>query len=261
MSEWFPPTGHPASPEEIERLTPELAAASREFVMQCCRPIYWYKLDPLDSKILNNGSITLIRTPKILMAVTAAHVVRGIEEDQCVRPIRVQIGDAVIDNLKNRIIAISDRLDLATVELDNSLISRIGRDIYPLQSWPPLVPQEGRGILLAGFPGSTRSIVGPRDVSFGPFMAMGIARIVSDEQITWVVEREFLIDDPVVKTMPPNHDLGGISGGPLIGIFETDNHFYHFRWCGIISQANASLENVVAKRADCITEDGFIRHY
>lgn len=255
---WPTPENQPINEGEARRLTALLAPHYREFVLQCCRPIFWFPRNAPYSGVLSSGSITLLQTPTTLLGITAAHVLHAMREADGEYQIRAQIGDAVVDDWEDRIIAVSDRLDLATIRLDERLIKRIGTNVYPLTSWPPLVPEEGRGILIVGFPGNTRSQTGQRDLSFGPFMAMGVARSVSDHQITWASEPEFTIHDPIVKTMPSHYELGGISGGAVIAIFETPNFICHHRLCGIVSQANAMLDNIVAKRADCVLPDGRI---
>jgi hypothetical protein len=58
--------------------------------------------------------------------------------------------------LNLEVIDISDELDLATLVIDDKLLARIGKEIEPLSTWPPRVPQEGRGILLAGYPAIDR---------------------------------------------------------------------------------------------------------
>ena len=152
------------------------------------------------------------------------------------------------------VLAISDRLDLATLALPKSFLAECGKTIVPLSNWPPRVPQEGRGIMLAGYPGQDRLQAGPFEVGWGIFRAIGIARRVANIQITWRVEREWGSGD-----LPANYQLGGISGGPLIGLFETPNHLTEHVFCGIVSKANPELENVVCIRADYIRDDGSIR--
>jgi hypothetical protein len=53
---------------------------------------------------------------------------------------------------------------LVTLAIDDKLMSRIGKDAEPLSTWPPRVPQEGRGILLAGYPGVDLLQPKPRDL-------------------------------------------------------------------------------------------------
>jgi hypothetical protein len=108
--------------------------------------------------------------------------------------------------------------------------------------------------MLAGYPGRDRLQAGPFEVGWGIFRAIGIARRVTNIQITWRVERDWGSGD-----LPANYPLGGISGGPLIGTFETPNYLSQHVLCGIITQAHSELENVVAIRADYICDDGAIR--
>jgi len=256
---WFPPEGHPISIEKAKELIAgALGDVYRKILMDCCVPIYWFRLNKDNPTILHNGTITLLKTPKKLLGVTAAHVLRGYENDCKKQKVRLQLMNEVVDDLLERVIAISDRLDIATFDFDERLVKKMGKDVSPLNSWPPQPPQEGKGIMLAGYPGVDRLESRKLEANFGLFTAIGVARVVSDEQITWAIDREFVINNQKIRPLPPNHDLGGISGGPLISWFETSNYISYYKLSGIISQANKTLENVVAKRADCINEDGII---
>lgn len=112
--------------------------------------------------------------------------------------------------------------------------------------------------MLAGYPGTER-IHSDGSINWGLFTCLGVAKVVSADQITWAAEREYDMPIDGIPSLPANADLGGISGGPLVGWFETDSGLTHYRLCGIISQASAMLENVVAKRAEFIRPDGTIR--
>jgi hypothetical protein len=245
---------HPLTIEKAKTLiNGELGEMYRGILSQCCAPIYWHQRRGTSAEILNSGTVTFVRTAKRLMAITAAHVVRCYEKTHAAAtwPLHLQVMNAAL-NLE--VIGISDDLDLATLAIDDKLLSRIGKEVEPLSSWPPLVPQEGRGILLAGYPAVDRLQPKSMEVGWGLFTALCIARRVVRNQITWVAERS-----PDIKTdLPPNHRLGGISGGPLIGLFETEGHLTQHVLSGVISQAHHELENVVARRADFICDDGSI---
>jgi hypothetical protein len=168
----------------------------------------------------------------------------------------------VPDILKRRI-DVSDGLDLATLEFDKQFLTGLSKKISPLQFWPPMPPTDGSGILLAGYPAKARfekiDLSRKRmELNCGLFCSLGTARIVSDEQITWRFDP--LKDEPTSdsQVVERHYDYGGISGGPLIGCFETASFVLHFKLSGIISQASSTLENVVAKRADFIRDDGSI---
>jgi hypothetical protein len=111
--------------------------------------------------------------------------------------------------------------------------------------------------MLGGFPAIERRTVEPLSFEFGLFTALGIASCVSDEQITWIADPENNVGE--FPTPPPNYELAGISGGPVIGLFESPSHFVTYRLSGIVSQAMSIFDKIVAKRADFICADGTIR--
>lgn len=189
------------------------------------------------------------------MGITAAHVVRKFEADAADGAVKLQVMNALIDNIS--IVAISDRLDIATIRLDEDILQRLGKPSTPVQIWRGRSPSEERGIMLAGYPGIERVTRHPRDVNFGLFTALGISRRVTDEQITWVPDRENNVGR--IPMPPPGYNTGGISGGPVIGWFESPNSIATYGLVAIVSQASAELENIVCKRADFIRNDGTIR--
>jgi len=250
----------PALPGEIEAralLAGPLTDVLKNILMACCRPLFWFALDPAAPRILANGTLTLVQTPERIFGITAAHVIRDYIATRAICPIRAQISEVVVDDLLDRVIDRSDLLDLATVDLGGGLLEALGAGVSPLTCWPPIPPQEGKGIMLAGFPGCERREPARLEGLFGLSWAIGIARNVTHDQITWIVpSAEFLIagDSP----LPKNYDFGGASGGPLIASHESASGLFTHRLAGIISEAHAGFEYIVAKRADSIEADGKI---
>jgi hypothetical protein len=74
-------------------------------------------------------------------------------------------------------------------------------------------------LLSAGYPGKER-IQGGMECNFGIYSPNGIASSVSDSKISWQVEREFMVAQRDSQLPPPNYDVGGISGGPMITLIE-----------------------------------------
>ena len=228
----------------------------------CCAPIFWYRRERRSlGNILHNGTVTFVKTPDYLIGVTAAHVLRSYLADADDDRISLQLADAQLQDLKSRIIALprAGRTDIATFHLDQKVLGQIGKQITPLENWPPRAPQEGRGIMLAGYPAVERLSRG-RDLEFGLFTALVIARTVSDRQITWLVEPEAQLKTASIP--PPRYGFGGISGGPLITWLESENYISSFVLGGVITEhpqydANEfSIERVIAARADLITTTG-----
>jgi hypothetical protein len=257
MSEkWQPPEGHPITEEMAQELIGVIGPASRQFIASCCVPLFWFVGADPQRKIIANGTVTMIRTPARVIGLTAEHVV-----EECLAAfdsggVCVQLADASAHDLRGRLIARSRELDVASFDM-TGLVDRLGwKDKAPLTSWPPIPPQEGRGIMIGGYPGCERQTIGKRDVSFGLFTALAVARTVTDDQISCLFEREHMVDTGDIPTMPPSTDLGGISGGPVITTMESEGHFVTFRLGGIVSEAHPELEKVFAKRVDFMKDDG-----
>lgn len=256
---WSPPRDHPISEAcARELIGGDLGDVWRQIIMGCCRPIYWFSVAQ-PTLILANGSVTFIRTPARLLGVTAAHVLEEMERASTRQPIRVQIANHIFNDWAARRIDADHRNDLATLDLSNIPLAHFGNDVVPLESWPPLPPVEGRAIAIGGYPGRDRRPVKLFENNWGLFTALGIARTVSDDQITWIVPPESDVNAGGVQELPPNYDLGGISGGPLIATFETRAGIATYRLSGIVSEAQATLEYVVAKRLDGLGPDGTFR--
>jgi hypothetical protein len=268
VNEWQPPAGHPISVEKAkELLAGDLPDVYRDILKHCCIPIYWFRRDTENHEILHNGTLTLVKTPKRLLGITAAHVLRAYKGDIDRERVRLQLVDRVVDDLLERVIDVSDRLDLATVALDEKLLNSLGRPVTPLGVWPPRPPQEGRGIMLAGYPAIERLQPRSFEVNFGLFTVLGIARTVSNTQITWLVEREHSLEITKRGTLPSNYNLGGISGGPLISWFESQSYVTHYCLSGIVTEhpdyekSDFAVERLVATRADLIGDSGTIHGF
>ncbi len=153
----------------------------------------------------------------------------------------------------------SEALDLATVVTTPELVASVGKEVVPVpMARPDDAPQEGRGIMLCGYPGQDRKELPSLNVEWELFTALGVARRVNANQITWVPDREHNVPTDDMQTPPPNKDLGGISGGPLIAWYEKAGGMTYYSFAGVVVEASAALENVVAIRAEFIRPDGTI---
>lgn len=257
------PPDHPINERQARRMVEsELGDVQRDMLRDAMLPLYWHEriAGQEPGPILNSGTLTIARTSSRVLGLTAAHVVRGYLADKAQRMLTLQLLNAGIDDLD--IIAISDRLDLATINLSDEHLRRCGKQISPISILEQgrHEPHEGRGIMFGGYPGIGRSRLSAREVEWGVFGALGIARRVTDEQITWVAERDDAVEHPNIPTLPPNAELGGISGGPMVAWFERHGGMLSYgSLVAIVSQANPNLENVVAKRIHYIADDGAIR--
>lgn len=257
---WTYPEGHPISVEEAKaHLSGELGRQHYEILARACSPIYWHLPDGSGGRtICANGTLTYVQSEGAVFGVTACHVIdqylADAERGECL----LQLGNAAL-NLE--IIDRDDRLDLATVALDQAVLRAVGKEIAPVSlPRPGDVPQEGRGIMMCGYLGEDRHEFPGRGVGWGMLGVVGLARRVTAKQITWSPDHEGHVPVPGVPALTPHKNLGGISGGPLIAWFEkAGGWLVYYSLAGIIVEANSKLENVVALRADFIRKDGRLR--
>ncbi|HEV8038160.1 MAG TPA: hypothetical protein VGP62_04795 [Bryobacteraceae bacterium] len=250
------PEGHPISLAKAKALVQgPLGAAYEKIALSCSAPLCWFR--PTDNlpRILHNGTMTVVRTHRKLFGITAAHVVRQFNVDQQ-KGVTLQVKDQIVEGL--RIIDSSSKRDLTTFDLEEQLIKNLG--LEPIE-WPFQLPAEGSGLLLAGYPGNTRVYAEPMQIDWSPFFAITTAKTVTLDQITILVPAD---DDSVKNSLPLDCDLGGISGGPVIGIFETKSYVAFHRLSGVITDPSYdknefSVERIVGAAAEAITELGTIR--
>jgi hypothetical protein len=251
---WEYPADHPIKPEQAKALIAgDLGAQYRDILAHACSPIYWHSGQPqIDPRIQSNGTVTYARIGSETVGITAAHVVRGFEEAKGNGPCVLQIGNAAYDL---DIIAIDDALDLAVLRLPTAMIASLGKPIIPLSLCRPGdVVQEQRGIMLAGFPGEDRLEGDGKPIGWGLLVVIGVARRVNEMQITWSPDYENHIPAEGIPDLERNKNFGGISGGPLIGLFEKGGgSLQYFSLAGIVVQANTifgACDVVVARRLD-----------
>lgn len=251
-TDWQYPEGHPISPEQARSLIGgKLGTYYRHILMNSCSPLFWHGLDENDGErvIKHNGTVTFASVGEEVVGITAAHVVRGFEREPASSAPFLQIGDAayLLD-----VMAIDDKLDIATLRIPPAVIRDTGKSInaFPLPSFGD-VPQEGRGIMLAGYPGEDMQILASREASWGLFTALGVARRVYEDQITWSPEHSDNLPAEGISPLRPHKNLGGISGGPLLAMFDKPaTGLQYIKLAGIVVQASATIENVVARRLD-----------
>lgn len=257
--EWKWPEYHPVSVERAKELIRgDLGRYNYEMLARTCSPFYWHLPDESGARpIRDNGTLSYVQAGGQVFGVTAAHVVTGYLADAGKPGCVLQLGNA---EFTADIIDLNERLDLATLRLSEVTLASVGKDIMPVSLCRPEdVPQEGRGIMMCGFIGEDRRELPNRRVDWGMLGIVGISRRVYEDQITWAPDHDHHIPVPGVPQLPRNKNLGGISGGPLIAWFErTETHLCYFSLAGIVKEASAELENVVATRSHFIRPDGRI---
>lgn len=215
----------------------------------------------LGTQGIRNGSIFFLNIDGRSMGVTAAHVYRGYQESKrWARRIVCQIGNVEFDP-DRRLIAVSDKVDIATFELTHDELARIGKValVSAAAEWPPHHPFSGQAAYYAGFPGATKLWLDRNSISFGLHIGSGPIGSAADHQISMPFERRYWIDTMGLGLPPEDFDFGGISGGPILLPMEKDGA-WSFHLGGVISEfpAMKGVETVVASPAHYIAADGSI---
>jgi hypothetical protein len=243
--------------EEARKLiSGPLGDVYRDVLRKSIAPLYWHpKGKSLQLDALRHGTATLVRTPEKLFGITAAHVIHGLRASQQTLPQTIQLMNAELPQLN--LIDINEDLDLATFEIEENLLGKMGKNFAPLTVWPPQLPQEKGGILLGGYPKISRVIKSGGVVEWGILAATGIVDQITPNSIIWTIEREHNVEHPAIPEIPANPNLGGISGGPVIALLHR-NGLHYFGLAGIVVAQTCASEYVIARRADGIQADGSI---
>ena len=249
------PESYPLSFERaMELVNGRLGHVYREIARKCMSPVMWFCPGPRPS-ILHSGTVTVVQGPSRIFGITAAHVLEQYRRDAGEAPVSIQILDRLIDEME--VIDSSEKRDLATINLAEGLVKSLG--LEPLQ-WPPAPPTERRGIIMAGYPAEWRTEVRPMELEWKTFSAITTARTVTQEQVVALISRE----EWVSNTLPLNSNLGGISGGPIIGLFEGPGNVCFHQLSGIITEhpnyidSDFTIERIAGTLADFISESGKI---
>ena len=216
-------------------------------------PVWWD--DPtLDvTNAIRSGTVFFADTGQEVLGFTAAHVFRACAN---ARAGRCRILEWEVD-LSERIVDINDDLDVVTFRVTGREISALSGEKRPLSLWPPRPPQAEKGVLIAGYPGRERRQEIGDGPSFGPYAAGLIATSVTPDGIAIAVEHDRLVDTLRIGLPAPGYDAGGMSGGPVLALFDSAG-LCTWRLAGIIYEASPTLDLFLARRADLIAADGTI---
>ncbi len=257
--EWSWPEGHPVSVERAKELMRgDFGRYHYDILARVCSPLYWHFPDEKGGRpIRANGTLSYVQSDGQVFGVTAAHVINRYLNDEKMPGCILQLGNAPFSA---DIIDMDERFDLATLRLSKATLASVGKEIMPVSLCRPNdIPQEGRGIMMCGYIGEDRCQRSNQHVDWGMMGVVGIARRVSDDQITWAPDHEHHVPVSGVPQLSRNKNLGGISGGPLIAWFERPKTYLnYFSLAGVVKEASAELEYVVATRSHFIRPDGRI---
>jgi hypothetical protein len=267
------PTIHINEEEARKIMAGGLGKAELEFATSVCAPLYWIIKEPDGrNKRVRNGTAFFLNAGSGVFAVTAAHVLAGLDEDSKSAKVEsVQLGTDLALDLSGRhaVIDRHDDVDIATFRITDEEVRRLGKTVLTgsQNAWPPSPPQQGRGVYFSGFAGEKTLWLSPSEISFAATPGGGVADVVGRHDICTLFNRDAWIDVMGLGLPPERFDFGGISGGPMLSVIER-NHIRSWALAGVIYEGpNPSteegksipgFETIKARRADFIRPDGTI---
>jgi hypothetical protein len=256
-----------ADPEKMKKAK-ELAAGPVGEILSKF-PAYYAKavlfgerLSKSGESVIRNGTVTLLRLPDIVVALTCYHVIKEYRSFLSeYKNVVCQIGDILLDPL-DQLVDENDKLDLAVIHLTEDQVveitkgGEIGSRLVDGSSWPPQQVKPGEPVMLAGFPGNSRELLKFDELEFRPFCAAGIrVNSVHDEKFSCQFEREYWITSFGEKTNPSHLKiLGGMSGGPAFV-----DRGVRWEFAGIIYEHQPEYDLMFLRPAHLIAADGTIK--
>ena len=239
-----------------------LGGKVRAFAAKCVTPLFWCIPDNQGNPTVKNGTMFFLDAGEGPFAVTASHVYEAFLAD------KARYGPAVC-RLSNFDFDLSDHLidfqdnrpnypDIATFRVSKNAMHRLGRFILGgrQRAWPPTPPDEGTGVLFAGFPRRDRCFKSPRDIDWGIYSEALRAMSVTDRDIYCRFEGAHFRDPPRADpSVSRDHDLSGMSGAPLIAL-DDGKESPTWRLTGVIYKQLPGFRMIRAVRADYISPAG-----
>jgi hypothetical protein len=220
-------------------------------------PFLWREKDERGDPKIRNGTVFFVSGERTFV-VTADHVLEAYLEarGRFGSFSRCQLGNLRYDP-EDRVIARNKELDVATFHITEREIALTHEGRFAM-SFNPMMPQVGKGVFFAGFPGLARRQLSQHEIENGIFTALTVADNVSDRAISGHFDREYQVDKPGQHTAPQGYDIGGVSGAPLVTMVDSENLCY-WRLGGVMTGFSTAFEIFYATRADFILPDGSLR--
>ncbi len=247
-------------PDENEGRRLILAGYSDQFVRMandCSTWLFWYRpVEASRDEIVGSASVFFLDAGAGPFGVTASHVIHALlDAKERYRDLGVQMGNIPVDP-SVQLLGDDQTRDVATFRIDERDIATLRKrpHVDPCQ-WPPLLPQENRGIFFGGYRGpSNKRILPDEPIPWDFWHGFGPVTGVFDRQLTMRFAREDWVSRPSRSEPPAGADWGGTSGGPMFALFETA--IVYFRLGGLVKEYLATVESIVFAPIDRIHIDG-----
>jgi hypothetical protein len=224
-------------------------------------PVCWQ----LGDGMTHSGSMTFLRTESHLLGLTNAHVSDAIAGCSDETGKRCQVGGAYLD--PGRLIARHPSLDLATFDLSEVMLGPVSfladytlskdapRHIAAtVPTWPPRPPSEGEPVMFCGYPAIYRKEIERGNVEFKFVWFAAKLQSSSERNVGIVLELKTSASYSSIG-VPPNADLGGMSGGPVFRIVD-EKGIERLELAGIVYEYSELTEIALAHPLTSLAPDG-----
>jgi hypothetical protein len=159
-----------------------------------------------------------VRTSERLFGVTAAHVIRDYQASKAQgAQLVVQLCETMFD-IEAAIIAVDDRLDVATFALTEEQLRATRQEAFNVGAdWPPPQPVAEDMIGIIGFPEVMRENVSSQHSVFKAYAAFEFLQDINERELVIALDPEQFQYAVTEMGMPPiDLNLSGASGGPAV---------------------------------------------
>lgn len=200
--------------EKTRVILRRLHVSSRPYVMR----ISWCKDLTDATTIMHHASCFALKIGENLFGVTAAHVARQFIEDKKRHgQMHLLLDEEAVDFL---LIDISDKADVVTFRIDHQLLERAHKKYfsYRIGDWPPAPPEQGKGIVLTGYPKERQTIKSAREVDVVQVSNCLVVDDIHYGNMTIKVKAKHLRSIDAEPIPPFSEDVGGYSGAPVLTV-------------------------------------------
>lgn len=226
----------------------------RGLAQKAAVPIWWSRSSQqAGNAVLHNGTVSAIDTGERRIAITADHVFSQYLLDKAqFDDIECQVGNVRVD-LEECLIDHDEGIDLATFDIPEVLLAASGLEPHGAHIWPPSDLKESDIVILGGYPGFLRKEAGEKlHLPFVSFLARAAQVSLDHSAVQLNIQDSYWPDGS--GGIPPQSDLGGMSGGPVFLYHRDPIEF--FELAGIIYEASPTYELIFAKGTSLISEIG-----
>ncbi|MFM0418731.1 hypothetical protein [Paraburkholderia aromaticivorans] len=223
-------------------------------------PLAWGIEESGAWRVLSNGTAFILDCGQGPFLVTAAHVYEEYLKARQEHPaLHCELG--MLDfRLEERLICTLGEtvLDVATFRIEADEIAALKKQICvgPAE-WPPRNAAEHDAVFFGGFPGVERRPIAEDMINQGFYVALTPVSSSSPRHFGCAFGRENWIDTLGHGIPAEDYNLGGVSGGPMFLLNESESGVFSWHIIGVVYNAtNALGEIVLAHHASSIKADG-----